>query len=338
MSLLVETPGLRCPRCRGALREERDSLTCGRCAVRHPIVLGIPDLRVCPDPYIDLDTDRAKARRVAACADRMDLEELLRAYWEMTPETPRDAADRYVFYAARGVERAHSALALVQSPPEAKTLLDLGTGTGGLLVAAGQRFAARIGVDVALRWLVIARRRLEERRIDARLVCACADHLPFAPETFDAVCGLDFLQHVADPTRVLSEAACVLRPEGEAVFTTTNRLSLLPDSHTGLVGTGFLPRRWRASYVRWRGRTFDPNITPLSVADARRLARVSFRRVEVLLPPIGESEAARLSPTDRRRASIYARLRTLPVARELLLRFGPLLALRCRQPRRGSGP
>jgi ubiquinone/menaquinone biosynthesis C-methylase UbiE/uncharacterized protein YbaR (Trm112 family) len=338
LSLLAETPGLCCPRCRGALREERDSLACGRCAVRHPIVLGIPDMRVCADPYIDLDADRAKARRVAAYADRMDLEELLRAYWEMTPETPRDTADRYVLYAARAVERAQSALALVQSPAGAKTLLDLGTGTGGLLVAGRQRFAACLGVDVALRWLVIARRRLEERGVDARLVCACADHLPFTPETFEVVCGLDFLQHVADPAHVLSEAARVLRAEGEALFTTTNRLSLLPDPHTGLVGVGFLPRRWRAAYVRWRGRAFDPHIAALSAAAARRLARASFRRVEVLLPPIGESEAARLSAADRRRASIYARLRTVPVAHGALVRFGPLLALRCREPRRSFGP
>jgi SAM-dependent methyltransferase len=333
----VRPPSLRCPRCKGALRDENGWLACGPCGARYPIVLGIPDLRVCPDPYIDFDTDRAKARQVAACAESMGFEELLHAYWAMTPETPREAAERYVLYASRGVERAQSALALVQAPPPGGALLDLGTGTGGLLVAGRQRFAACVGIDVALRWLVIARRRLEEHGIDASLVCACADHLPFAPQTFDAVCGLDFLQHVADPARALSEAACVLRAAGEAIFTTTNRLSLLPDPHTRLVGTGFLPRRWWAAYVRWRGRAFDPGITPPSVSEARRLARVSFRRVEVLLPPIGAAEASRLSPGDRRRAAIYEHLRQLPLARQLLLRFGPLLALRCREPRGSHG-
>lgn len=45
------------------------------------------------------------------------------------------------------------------------------------------------------------------------------DGLPFASETFDAVVGINFLEHIADDDRFLSEMARVLKPGGTLVFT-----------------------------------------------------------------------------------------------------------------------
>lgn len=326
---------LRCPRCRGSLAGERSALRCLGCDAGYPIVAEIADLRVCADPYLDLEGDRAKALALAERSPRSSFEALVRQYWEMTPSTPPPAAERYVDYALRAEERGRSALELLGAG--SGRLLDLGTGTGGLLAAAAD-FSQRVGVDVALRWLVVARKRLEERGVQASLLCACADHLPFAAGAFDCVAGLDLLPHCAHPTAAGAEAARVLTPGGQALFTVANRYSLLPDPHTGLVGAGFLPRAWSARYVAWRGRRFDPNIHPLGAAAAARIARGFFRRVEITLPHVGPAERSRLRPPDRRRALIYERLRRIPLFRPWLRAFGPFFALLCAEPVPESAP
>lgn len=329
---MADEPVLCCPRCHAELREESESLACASCAAVYPVVLGIPDLRVYPDPYIDFEADRAKARILAGRAAATDFASLVRTYWEITPATPRPAAERYAAYAVRGVERAHSALA--ELPVSGGALLDVGTGTAGTLVAAGAGFRSRVGVDVGLRWLVIARRRLEESGVAGRLVCACADRLPFAGEGFDAVTGIDLAQHMVDAPSLFAELARVLRPSGAVLLTMTNRLSLLPDPHTGLVGVGFLPRGWRQRYVERRGRAFDPNISPLGAFEAEGLARRFFHDVELLLPTIGPEEAAKLDEADRRRVRLYERLCRIAPARPILRHFGPAFWLHCRGPRR----
>lgn len=327
---------LRCPRCRGAVESVQERLECQGCGATFPVVLGIPDLRVYPDPYADFDADREKALRLAERAATTDFEGLVRYYWEITPGTPPDRAARYAAYAARGEQRARSVLSYLPTAAPHERLLDLGTGTGGALAAAADRFASTVGVDLALRWLVVARKRLEQRRAPARLVCACADRLPFADGSFDAILGIDLLQHTGDPRRVLHETSRVLDSGGTAVFTTTNRFSLWADPHTGLVGTGFLSPRWRKRYVVWRGRSFDPNVRPPSLAEAIAWAREAFRIVEPFLVPIGPSEIASLPKRERRLAAAYERARKAPILRGLLVRFGPIFGLRCRGPRKGS--
>lgn len=324
---------LCCPRCRARLIGRPSALQCCGCGAVYPIVAGIPDLRVCEDPYLDREGDREKAAMLASHATGSDFGGLLRRYWEMTPATPLPAAERYMRYALRGEARGRSTLGMLGR--RSGRLLDLGAGTGGVL-AAGGAFRDPIGVDVALRWLVIARKRLEERRANAFLVCACADHLPFPDGGFDAVVGLDLLAHCADPRSVFAEAARVQRPAGQSLFTVANRYSLLGDPHTGLVGTGFLPRPWQPRYVVRRNRRFDPRIRPLGAAEAAGMARRCFRSVEIALPRIDPAERDLLSEPDRRKATVYERLRHVPIARGLLLTFGPAFSLLCAAPISGA--
>ncbi len=48
-------------------------------------------------------------------------------------------------------------------------------------------------------------------------------NLPYDDASFDVVCAMDFLEHVEDPERVVSEAARVLKPSGLFFFHTFNR-------------------------------------------------------------------------------------------------------------------
>jgi SAM-dependent methyltransferase len=68
------------------------------------------------------------------------------------------------------------------------------------------------GVDISSAGL----RRAESAGV--RLVCADADALPFADDTFDAVIATNMLEHSADPVRTLGEMHRVVRPGGRVVL------------------------------------------------------------------------------------------------------------------------
>jgi ubiquinone/menaquinone biosynthesis C-methylase UbiE len=94
-------------------------------------------------------------------------------------------------------------------------LLDVGCGTGFLLLAAAQRCGQAVGVDVTPAMLAEAKRRAEEAGLaNVALREANAEALPFADSRFDAVLTRLTLHHMADPGRVLSEMYRVCRAGG----------------------------------------------------------------------------------------------------------------------------
>jgi 2-polyprenyl-6-hydroxyphenyl methylase/3-demethylubiquinone-9 3-methyltransferase len=102
-----------------------------------------------------------------------------------------------------------------------REVLDVGCGAGFLanyLAACGHRVT---GLDTSGEALAIARRHDRTHRVDYLAGDACA--LPFPDASFDAVCAMDLLEHVAEPHRVVAEAARVLRPGGRFFFHTFNR-------------------------------------------------------------------------------------------------------------------
>jgi len=143
-----------CPRCRGPLTADTDAYGCPACRREYPIVLGIPDFRLTPDPYISFEEEYKKARLLADEAERLSFEDLVRFYWEITPDVPRSAAERYVRYAQSGEERGQACLEAVDDHVGGRwtgqAALEIGCGTGGLLLAARDRFGELVGADVAL--------------------------------------------------------------------------------------------------------------------------------------------------------------------------------------------
>jgi ubiquinone/menaquinone biosynthesis C-methylase UbiE len=60
------------------------------------------------------------------------------------------------------LEHAHSIVRARLEKSDAR-VIDLGTCAGGLLMAVAERDQTPIGIDIALRWLIIARKRLGGR-------------------------------------------------------------------------------------------------------------------------------------------------------------------------------
>src|SRR5206468_4616791 len=72
--------------------------------------------------------------------------------------------------------------------------LDVGCGAAALVKVAQTKFRTAIGCDVALRWLILARKRLQEAGLPVNLVCCCADYLPFSRGMFDTVTAVSLLE------------------------------------------------------------------------------------------------------------------------------------------------
>jgi SAM-dependent methyltransferase len=335
-ALDVPLPAFRCPRCKSpvAQQEQPTAYRCATCARDYPIILGIPDFRVWPDPYISAEDDWAKGARVLAEAGPEGFRAVVERYWQLTPSTPATLAARFVRYALVGVERGRTRLHRIQEIrgkrlSRSDTLLDLGCGAGGLVVAAAGEAGLVVGVDIAARWLAVARRRLEEANVrNAILVCACAEHLPFDDGLFSVVVANDVLEHGLAQGQLLQEARRALRPDGLLLLTTQNRWSLLGEPHVRVWGVGFLPRRWMARYVRLiRGVPYR-FIRLVSPFELERLLRsAGFRTTRRLLPGMSPMEVAGLGTAERRLVSLYHWLARMLPFKLLLMLFGPAIEI-----------
>lgn len=325
-SLAHRSSDFVCPRCGGEIASASNAYQCRKCDARFPVVLGIPDFRVFPDPWIGLDDDREKAQRLEERSRGASLEAMVQAYWEMTPGTPTQQAARFVQHVMTAHERSREWLDRLDAHPSpAGGWLDVGTGTGDLACAVAARGIQAVGVDIAMRWLVVARRRAELSGVAVDLVCCNAEHLPFADATFARVVSVGTLEHCVDANRALSEARRVLVHGGDVRLRTVNRFTMLAEPHVGIWGVGLVPRRMADRYVRWRGGDGYAHHRPLSSSELRRgLTRGGFTSVHV--------EAASLLTTERSRlgglrwaADAYERARRVPGARNALRWTAPLL-------------
>jgi ubiquinone/menaquinone biosynthesis C-methylase UbiE len=116
-------------------------------------------------------------------------------------------------------------------------VLDVGCGTGTLLLAAAERVGpsgALHGVEPSVEMAAHARHKARARRVPLEVVEASADSLPYPPESFDAVfCTLVF-HHLPRPMQegAICEMRRVLRPGGRAVIVDWQRPKSLARAST----------------------------------------------------------------------------------------------------------
>jgi ubiquinone/menaquinone biosynthesis C-methylase UbiE len=278
-----------------------------------------------------MEDDRSKGLRLEEGNGDASLDSLVRAYWEMTPDTPSHLKTRFIEHVLAGERRSQELLSAERRGPKgdlSEHWLDLGCGTGEYSVVAARAGMRVTGLDVAFRWLVVARRRAALAATAVRFICGNAERLPFPQGAFSRVVSLGLLEHCRRPSDVLAEVRRVLKPGGIVVIRTVNRFSLLPEPHVGIWGVGFLPHRWAQAYVHWRTGQHYLHHRPLSTSDLGRLMRTAgFSDIRVLPARLVEDDRARLPRPLQALADVYEAARRSRVA-PLLASVSPLLDVR----------
>ncbi|NLE77005.1 MAG: class I SAM-dependent methyltransferase [Chloroflexi bacterium] len=121
-------------------------------------------------------------------------------------------------------------------------VLELGFGTGELLLEMARRGWPTVGIDPSLAMQRLTARKADRRRLAPPRVCAAAQALPFAAGLFDAVVATFPAEYIVERA-TLREAARVLRPPDPA--------SGAPGGRLVMAG---LYVRLHHPLVRWLGR------------------------------------------------------------------------------------
>ncbi|HEX7344503.1 MAG TPA: class I SAM-dependent methyltransferase [bacterium] len=120
----------------------------------------------------------------------------------------------------RNVDQAEKMLRMLDVQP-GRRVLDIGCGMGYVLDQAASKGLVPSGIDLS--WVALHTAK-ERNRLSSAVVQGSAEDLPWADNTFDYVICLGSLEHFLDPSRAVSEAARVLKPDGKAAI-------LVPNSH-----------------------------------------------------------------------------------------------------------
>jgi ubiquinone/menaquinone biosynthesis C-methylase UbiE/uncharacterized protein YbaR (Trm112 family) len=322
---------LRCPLCKGRLDLAEEALHCAPCGRAYPIVLGLPDLRVHEDPLIPLEDDYRKGEKVQAQAERLGFADLVRFYWSLPtyPYTPPELRERFIRHVITDEVRVEGYQDKLVS---GRSFLDAGCGTAALVRVAQRNFQLAVGCDVAFRWLLIARKRLQEAGQPVNLVCCCADYLPFDADVFDSVASVSLLEHVAEAPAVIHEFGRVAKTDGQIFVWTTNRFSLAPEPHVRVWGVGFLPRRWMPAYVKWRSGLAYEKKHLLSCFEIRRFFRKeSFTQLRFSLPAITSVDRQHLGALERAAARLFTLFAKVPLLGSLLVVISPVIQVVARR-------
>ena len=138
-------------------------------------------------------------------------------------------------------------------------VLDYGCGHGMASVVLARCAAAVTAFDLSPGYLAEARARARANGVRIDLVCADAERLPFADDSFDRVWGNAVLHHL-DLDRAARELRRVLRSGGRAVFCEP------------WVGNALL--NWARARLPYPGKGRTPDEHPLRPRDLRPLRRV----------------------------------------------------------------
>lgn len=132
---------------------------------------------------------------------------------ELYSKTARIYRRRY-----RDIQRKKHELVLSRLPKIGR-VLDVGCGTGELLLKMAERAEMVVGVDISPGMLRALPRNLK----NIHLIVADADSLPFKSGAFDCVVSVTLLQNMPDPEKTVREMARVVRAGGILIATSLKK-------------------------------------------------------------------------------------------------------------------
>ncbi len=159
---------------------------------------------------------------------------------------------------------------------EGASLVDVGCGGGIFSEALANAGADVTGLDIAAKALAVARLHLHESGQEVDYLETTAEaHAESAPAGADVVTCMELLEHVPDPQSVVNACAAMLKPGGQAFFSTINRT---PAAFAlAIVGAEHLARLLPVGTHR-----YDRFIRPSELASALRRAGLETREIKGL--------------------------------------------------------
>jgi malonyl-CoA O-methyltransferase len=137
-------------------------------------------------------------------------------------------------YEENAVLQAHTADDLIEKlkimKVRPKSIMDLGSGTGGVASRISPMFpnANMVLVDISLGMLGTSRHRtLSNRKKRANYICANAEQMPFASNSFDLVVSNLMLQWGENYPKIFAGVNAILKPGGLFVFSTLGPSTLM---------------------------------------------------------------------------------------------------------------
>jgi ubiquinone/menaquinone biosynthesis C-methylase UbiE/uncharacterized protein YbaR (Trm112 family) len=246
---------LVCPVCREEIDSIEDGYLCTNCSTTFPIVFGIPDLRISDPFFFTKENEKRRVKELIHNFNTSSYADLVKIRFRN--EIRQDLLEKYVKSWSDTVERNTALLKRAQGIckmneyfNENNIALDIGCGTGGMLVALSRKYNYVAGVDVSMESLIFAKKLLHENNCtNVSLYCCEITSLPFKTDTFDMISASNLIEHIQDQKRAVKEINRVQRKGGIFFGDIPNRFSLKPEPHVNLMFVGFFPRKLASKYV-----------------------------------------------------------------------------------------
>lgn len=281
---------LVCPLCKNKLEAEINKFSCRKCSKEYPITFGIPDLRISDPFFFTLEKERENVKNLIENFATNSYSDLVKL--RFSNEIRKDLLERYLRSWLGTVERNLSLFQRAERickeigySMENRIALDVGAGSGGMLITLASKFKLVVGVDISMESLIYAKKLLLEHNLNnVQLYCCGINFLPFQQDTFDLVSASNVIEHIQDQKTAIQEIHRTQRYNAIFFGDIPNRFSLRPEPHVNLKLVGFLPKKYAPNYVwLFRKRHYEGYNLP-SMLDLVKLFKPIYHENYKLIP------------------------------------------------------
>lgn len=159
-------------------------------------------------------------------------------------------------------------------------VLDLGAGDGDFLMQCARFGVQAIGIEYADEKIARARQRAVREGVSIDIRQGVAEHVSLPDASFDFINASELIEHVANPSAVLSEIRRLLKADGACYMSVHNRYGYF-DRHFKMRCLNWMPRRWAEKYLVMRGISkvdYDGRFGRQRISEMHYYTWSSFRR------------------------------------------------------------